>query len=162
MKTLGKVLSVLCDVLPHLLLALSVVLLSFFILDRFNRAMNFINNDHTKRLLIVYGQLVAAQAVLLAVSLARSAGKTALIGCISGALGALAGEVLIFLAPTEYLTYEEVKWLLAATVVLTIAASVIHIVLRRKEKEEAPAKTDEKPAQIDTSMFDSPMENKNQ
>ena len=152
MKTLQKILSALRDVLPHLLIALSVVLLSFFILDRFNRAMNFINNDHTKRLLVVYGQLVAAQAVLLAVALARSAGRAALIGCITGVPGALAGEALIFISPTEYLTYEEVKWTLAATVVLTIAASVIHIILRRKEKEEAagnsegPEKTDESAA----------------
>ena len=149
-----KILAFLRDFLPHLLLALSVVLLSFFILDRFNRAMNFINNDHTKRLLLIFGQLAAAQAVLLASEYARRAGKTALIGCVAGVLGGLGSEVFVFLALTDYLTYEESKWSLAATIVLTVAASVVHIILRRKESVQAPEKTGGDPAKAEISVFD--------
>lgn len=64
MKIVMKIFGFLRDLLPHLTIALAIVLLSFFILDRFNRAMAFINNNITKWMLAVFCVLVIAQGVL--------------------------------------------------------------------------------------------------
>ena len=59
-----KFFSVLCDFIPHLNIALSVVMLTLFVLDRFNRAMVFLNHDLTKWMLAVFCILVLIQSVL--------------------------------------------------------------------------------------------------
>ena len=59
-----RFLNVLRGLLPHVLIALAIVLLSFFVLDRFNRAMNFINNNITKWMIAVFCVLSVIQAVL--------------------------------------------------------------------------------------------------
>lgn len=51
--------------LPHLCLILSLMMITFVITDRYNRAMAFINNDITKSLLLVLSILVIAESVLL-------------------------------------------------------------------------------------------------
>ena len=48
MKIIKKMLAVFAAVLPHLNISLGIVMLTLLITDRFNRAMNFINNDITK------------------------------------------------------------------------------------------------------------------
>lgn len=55
----------LAGLLPHICLILSLMMLTFVITDRYNRAMAFINNDITKSLLLVLAILVIAQSVLL-------------------------------------------------------------------------------------------------
>ena len=52
-------------ILPHLCIVLAVMLLTFFVTDRFNRAMAFINNDITKWLLAVFCVLAIFVSVLL-------------------------------------------------------------------------------------------------
>ena len=64
MKILLKILSFLRDFLPHATIAMALVLLTFFILDRFNRAMNFIANDITKWMLAIFCGMVVTLAVL--------------------------------------------------------------------------------------------------
>lgn len=59
-----KLFGILCDILPHINLSLAVVLFTFFVIDRFNRAMAFINNDITKWMLAVFCILVLIQSVL--------------------------------------------------------------------------------------------------
>lgn len=49
--------------LPHLNIALAVVMITLFILDRFNRAMVFLNHDLTKWMLAVFCLLVLIQSV---------------------------------------------------------------------------------------------------
>ena len=39
--------------LPHITLILSLMLITFFVIDRFNEAMAFLNNDITKALVLV-------------------------------------------------------------------------------------------------------------
>ncbi|MBQ2726281.1 MAG: hypothetical protein IJF78_11300 [Clostridia bacterium] len=51
--------------LPHVCLILSLMMITFVITDRYNRAMAFINNDITKALLFVLAILVIIESVLL-------------------------------------------------------------------------------------------------
>ena len=51
--------------LPHICLTLSLMMITFVITDRYNRAMAFINNDITKILLFVLAILVIAESILL-------------------------------------------------------------------------------------------------
>lgn len=51
--------------LPHICLILSLMMITFVITDRYNRAMAFINNDITKALLFVLAVLVIVESVLL-------------------------------------------------------------------------------------------------
>ena len=55
----------LAELLPHVCLILSLMMITFVITDRFNRAMAFINNDITKGLLLVLAVLVIVQSILL-------------------------------------------------------------------------------------------------
>ncbi len=51
--------------LPHLCLILSLMMLTFFVLDIFNPGMNFIGNDIFKVLLLIYGVSTAVLSVAL-------------------------------------------------------------------------------------------------
>lgn len=51
------------SVLAHLVAVLSVMMLTFFILDRVNEAMAFLNNEITKWILAVYALMAASLAV---------------------------------------------------------------------------------------------------
>jgi predicted neutral ceramidase superfamily lipid hydrolase len=64
MKTVKKILSLAATALPHINIALGVVLLTLLVTDRYNRAMNFINNDITKGLLTVFCILVVIESVI--------------------------------------------------------------------------------------------------
>ena len=66
-----KVLIFLRGLLPHITIALAVVLLALFILDQFNRAMTFINNSITKWMLAVFCVLVIIQAILFIIELRK-------------------------------------------------------------------------------------------
>lgn len=55
----------LAGLLPHVCLILSLMMITFVITDRYNRAMAFINNDITKALLLILAVLVIVQSVLL-------------------------------------------------------------------------------------------------
>lgn len=53
--------------LPHLVIILSVMILTFFVIDRFNEAMAFLNNDITKCLAALLALLSLTLSVLCAV-----------------------------------------------------------------------------------------------
>ncbi len=53
--------------LPHLCLILSLMMLTFFVLDIFNPGMNFLGNDIFKILLLVYGVATAVLSAALIV-----------------------------------------------------------------------------------------------
>ncbi|MBE6713515.1 MAG: hypothetical protein E7580_08435 [Ruminococcaceae bacterium] len=55
--------SVLCRILPHAVLILSVMMLVFFVIDLINPAMAFLNNSITKYLLAVLSVLSGALAI---------------------------------------------------------------------------------------------------
>lgn len=57
--------SKLAGFLPHVCLILSLMMITFLITDRYNRAMAFINNDITKGLMMVLAVLVIVESVLL-------------------------------------------------------------------------------------------------
>ena len=62
----NKLTGILLDFLPHLNIALALVLIVCFVTDRFNRAMSFINNDLTKWVLAIFCVLVIAESILYA------------------------------------------------------------------------------------------------
>ena len=64
MKMIKKLLSLAAAAIPHINIALGIVLLTLLITDRFNRAMNFINNDITKFMLMVFCLLVITESVI--------------------------------------------------------------------------------------------------
>lgn len=55
----------LADLLPHASLILSLMMITFLITDKYNRAMAFINNDITKTLMLILAVLVIVQSVLM-------------------------------------------------------------------------------------------------
>lgn len=60
MKKIG---SVLLGLLPHITLILSLMLLTFFVLDQFNEAMAFLDNTITKWLLGITALLTVILSV---------------------------------------------------------------------------------------------------
>ena len=63
MKKSQKLLQYLLNVLPHINIVLAVTLLTFFVVDRYNRAMSFIDNDITKWMLCVFCGTVLVEAI---------------------------------------------------------------------------------------------------
>ena len=51
--------------LPHLCLILSLMMLTFFVLDIFTPGMNFVGNDIFKVLLLIYGVATALMSAAL-------------------------------------------------------------------------------------------------
>ena len=54
MKTVKKIVNVFFRVLPHLNFALAICFITFYVVDRFNRPMAFINNEITKGMLVAF------------------------------------------------------------------------------------------------------------
>lgn len=59
-----KFLNVLENLLPHAVIVSAALLFTCFVVDRFNRAMGFINNNITKWILAVFCLMAIALAVL--------------------------------------------------------------------------------------------------
>lgn len=55
-------------ILPHICIIISVMMLVFYVIDRVNSAMSFINNDIFKTLLLFYCIVVIASSVYLIAS----------------------------------------------------------------------------------------------
>jgi len=60
-----KLLLILYQLLPHAILILSLMMVTFYITDQFNRPMAFINNDITKTLLCLLAVLAIVQSVCM-------------------------------------------------------------------------------------------------
>ena len=58
MKTLAKV-------MPHISIIISVMLMVFVIIDRFNSAMGFLDNDGAKALILVLGGASIFNSIIL-------------------------------------------------------------------------------------------------
>ncbi len=123
----------------HLSVIWSLMLLTFYVTDRYNTAMAFINHDMTKGLTVflAVGTAVSALGLLLH----KWAGKRRLLlrlcFALPALLTALASAVLVAIdrAVPRYIlfTYDSVKGVLALLAVTSIAASILLIVLGRKE-----------------------------
>lgn len=66
-----RMLSAIFGAIPHVMIVLSVMMITFYITDRYNRPMAFINNDITKALLLAMSVLAIIQSVYLIYSLRR-------------------------------------------------------------------------------------------
>ena len=58
-----KILGFFAAILPHLPLVLSVMILTFFVIDQFNEAMAFLNNAITKWLICIFSVLTMILSV---------------------------------------------------------------------------------------------------
>lgn len=53
------------NILPHLCIIISVMMIVIYIIDHLNNAMNFINNNIFKTLLLIYSIIVIASSIFL-------------------------------------------------------------------------------------------------
>lgn len=63
-KYLKRFAELFLTVLPHINIAMSIVMLTLWVTDRFNRAMAFLNNNLTKGMLFVWCLLIIIQSVV--------------------------------------------------------------------------------------------------
>ena len=63
MKKGKLILQALLNILPHINIVLAFTMLTFFVVDRYNRAMSFINNDITKWMLCIFCVTVVVEAI---------------------------------------------------------------------------------------------------
>lgn len=54
-------------ILPHICIIISVMMIVFYVIDQINSAMNFINNDIYKTLLLVYSIIVIVSSIFMIV-----------------------------------------------------------------------------------------------
>lgn len=66
-----RILKEILGLIPHVLIVLSVMMITFYITDRYNRPMAFISNDITKTLLLIMSVLVIIQSVYLIYTLRK-------------------------------------------------------------------------------------------
>ncbi len=60
---MGKFLKTLLGLVPHVLIVLSVMMITFVVTDYFNRSMAFVNNGITKGLMVVMAALAIVESV---------------------------------------------------------------------------------------------------
>ena len=63
-----KFLSFLTKILPHLLLILGFMLLTFFVIDKINPSMAFLNNNLTKTITALFALLAIIHSVIFIIS----------------------------------------------------------------------------------------------
>lgn len=61
----------LIKVIPHISIILSGMLLTLLVIDRINSAMNFINNDHTKIIILILCLLTVFQSIIQIIAMRR-------------------------------------------------------------------------------------------
>ena len=66
-----KILSFFRTVLPHAILIISLMLLTFFVIDLFNESMAFLNNSISKILIAVLALLSAVLSVITVIENSR-------------------------------------------------------------------------------------------
>lgn len=66
-QKMKKFFDFLYSLLPHAIIIMSLFLVTCFIVDRFNRAMSFVNNDITKYVLLFLSVSAIIQSVVIVV-----------------------------------------------------------------------------------------------
>lgn len=57
--------------IPHISIILSGMLLTLLVIDRINSAMNFINNDYTKIIILILCLLTVFQSIIQIIAMRR-------------------------------------------------------------------------------------------
>lgn len=122
---------------PHLTVVISLMILTFFVTDRFNTAMAFINHSMTKRLLVVY---LLCYALCLIDLIRREKVRRSLPQiCLSILSILLVGGIAILLAldfafPARLLlTFDLPKVTVALLAVSGIFSAILLIIHQRRE-----------------------------
>ncbi len=123
--------------IPHLCIIIALMLLTFFVTDRFNTAMAFINHSMTKCLLTGYLLLLCACLLLLLLRRRVRQSMLRLFLCLVLALLTGSMSVLLivdFVRPSLLLfTYDPVKCLIAALSLAGILCGLLLIRIQRRE-----------------------------
>ena len=133
----------LLGIFPHLSLILSLMLLTFYVTDRFNTAMVFINHPMTKEL--ITGLIILDLIVAIRLAFLRSARTYALRTVFSlltvlTAIGTIALQAYDNIYPASLLfTMDSVKAALCGLAVISAASAVILIICQRRETASASA-----------------------
>ena len=131
-KVLHQITPILLDILPHLALVLSLMHVVFLIVDRFNRAMAFVNNDITKWLLSISALII----LIICYDLHKNASKKSRIFRIALRSCVIVSILVLFVLfldrETRIINTSTVKTLLYVYTVITAALSVCGIRHRRQ------------------------------
>lgn len=133
-KTLKQIAPVILDVLPHLTLVLALMHVVFLIVDLYNRAMAFVNNDITKWLLFI----TAVFVLTISYDLHKNApAKTKFVritlrSCVITSM--LVVFVLLLDMETRVINSSTVKYLFYIYTVIIAILSVCDIRYRRQLK----------------------------
>lgn len=127
--------------ISHLTLIFAVMLLTFWVTDRFNTAMAFINHDMTKGLMLAFSLCSLAVAIFLLTDRTPYVRKArAVMGIVTliGAVGLAALLVIDRMAPEQLLFVgDAVKFTLLGVVLCGIVTSVLGIASRRASAPKA-------------------------
>ena len=123
----------LAGLLPHAVLILSLMLLTLFITDRFNRAMAFLNNDISYVLIWVYAVLCVWQTLeVLLGGYPRGARRGTILPLLAS-LALFWGRAIDRICRAHgFFNREASKWVLFGVCVLMAVHAVCVIVLQRR------------------------------
>ena len=140
-------------VIPHFILIITAMYLTFYIIDLFNMMMNFIDNPLTHALLYVFSFLSAAEALLyIAMIIKKKIARWALLFPALLSLSVLGILVLLlvnvlYVAPFTFLMLEPVQ-IAILVIMLTVSVCSVFMIkiqrvfmtkeyLREKKKQDA-------------------------
>lgn len=136
-----KIVKYMKEWISHLTLIFAVMLLTFWVTDRFNTAMAFINHDMTKGLMLIFSLCSMAVAIFLLTDRTPYVRKArAVMGIVTliGGVG-LAALLVIDRTSPQLLLFvgDTVKFYLCGTLLLAVASSVLGIASRRASAPKA-------------------------
>ena len=142
-----RIYRVLAGLLPHAVIILSLLLLTLFVTDRFNRAMAFLNNDISYVLIWVFASLCVWQ------SAEGLLGKYPLgvrLGTILPLLASLAlfwGRAIDRICRSHgFYNREASKWVLFGVCVLMVGHAILMIAVQRRQVRQELSKEHEEKA----------------
>ncbi|MBE6638537.1 MAG: hypothetical protein E7616_03650 [Ruminococcaceae bacterium] len=131
-----RFLEVIYDITPHLSLVLCLMHITFLIVDLFNRAMAFVNNDITKWLLLVSAVL----ALTMCSDLHAHADKTSRLFRVSLRVSVITACLILFVFildhETKIINTTTTKYMLYIYTLNTAILSFCGILHRRKVYEQ--------------------------
>ena len=136
-----KIVQYMKEWISHLTLIFAVMLLTFWVTDRFNSAMAFINHDMTKGLMLAFALCSLSVAIFLLTDRTAYVRKARLVFGILTLIGAVGLAVLLVIDRTspQLLLFvgDAVKFYLFGTLLLAVTSSVLGIASRRASAPKA-------------------------
>ena len=124
---------------PHAVIIISAMYWVFYIIDIFNTAMHFIDNDYTLRLFILYTLLLLLLTVRYLLIISKSAKNsimTLLLPCVSLSCTMILTSFLVINSADQYIMLFSrfaVKTVIFVITIVAISLSVLLIAIQRKK-----------------------------